>query len=230
MQDLLTFGEWLRRSRKALDLTRNALADRVGCSAALIRKLETEERRPSEQVALRLAEIFEISPAERAAFIRFSRGDWAAGPDLRKPAGAWTVQAAGPRINLPHPPSSLVGREPVIRSVREALSAPGTRLLTLVGPPGIGKTRLALAAAAELAPDFYDGTYFIPLSPLVSGEQVSAAAARSLGITTGDSLSYINRLATVIGRNRVLLVLDNCEHVIEAAAALASNLLAADPR
>src|SRR5262245_35156748 len=75
-----SLGEWLRRRRKALDLTQDRLADRVGCSVALIRKIESEERRPSAQIAERLAEIFNIPMDERAAFLRFARGDWQAAP------------------------------------------------------------------------------------------------------------------------------------------------------
>jgi transcriptional regulator with XRE-family HTH domain len=75
-----SFGYWLRLRRKALDLTQDGLADRVGCSLALIRKIESEERRPSAQIVERLAEIFNIPIDERAAFLHFARGDWQAVP------------------------------------------------------------------------------------------------------------------------------------------------------
>src|SRR5215510_4487922 len=75
-----SFGHWLRLKRKALDLTREDLAERVGYSAATIRKIEDEERRPSEGLIERLAEIFKIPPNEQIAFIRFARGDWQAAP------------------------------------------------------------------------------------------------------------------------------------------------------
>ena len=71
MQEQHSFGYWLRLKRKALDLTREALADRVGCSVSTIRKLEDEERHPSAQIAELLAEIFKIPPTERPAFLRF---------------------------------------------------------------------------------------------------------------------------------------------------------------
>src|SRR6185295_12240082 len=71
-----SFGHWLRLKRKALDLTREELAKRVGYSAATIRKIEDEERHPSAQIVERLAEIFNILPAERTAFLRFAREDW----------------------------------------------------------------------------------------------------------------------------------------------------------
>jgi len=70
-----SFGYWLRLRRKALDLTREALADRVGCSAATIRKIEAEERRPSAQIAERLARILNIPPEEEKAFLQYARGN-----------------------------------------------------------------------------------------------------------------------------------------------------------
>ena len=70
-----SFGTWLKRRRKALDLTQAELADQVGCSSAAIRKFEAEERTPSVQIANRLAEIFEIPGSERASFLKFVRGD-----------------------------------------------------------------------------------------------------------------------------------------------------------
>jgi transcriptional regulator with XRE-family HTH domain len=75
MVEAHSFGYWLRLKRKALDLTREGLAQRVGCSAATIQKLEEEERRPSAQMAERLAEIFNIPPNEQSAFLRFARGE-----------------------------------------------------------------------------------------------------------------------------------------------------------
>ena len=77
-----SFGYWLRLRRKALDLTREALAERVGSSVSTIRKLEDEERRPSAQIAELLADIFNVPPTERPAFLRFARGDWKSAPNL----------------------------------------------------------------------------------------------------------------------------------------------------
>ena len=72
----ISFGEWLKRKRKAFDLTREQLAERIGYSAATVRKIEAEERRPSAQIAERLADIFNIPQNERESFLRFARGDW----------------------------------------------------------------------------------------------------------------------------------------------------------
>src|SRR6188474_2955127 len=86
-----SFGYWLRLKRKALDLTREALADRVGCSVSTIRKLEDEERHPSAQIAELLADIFKIPPNERTDFLRFARGDWISAPSSRDEEAPWLI-------------------------------------------------------------------------------------------------------------------------------------------
>src|ERR1700694_2227619 len=77
-----SFGDWLRQHRRALDLTQEELARQVGCSAITLRKLEAEERRPSKQIAERLAEVLNVAPDERPAFLRFARGDPFAAPSV----------------------------------------------------------------------------------------------------------------------------------------------------
>src|SRR5262245_21309392 len=152
MQEQHSFGYWLRLQRKALDLTREALADRVGCSVSMIRKLEDEERHPSAQIAELLAEIFNIPPTERPAFLRFARGDWRSTPSSRDEEAPWraSTQAAfaqHPRSNLPGTFTSLIGRDKDIAAVHDYLTNPDTRLITLIGPGGIGKSRLSIASA-----------------------------------------------------------------------------------
>ena len=143
----VSFGEWLKRKRKALDLTREALADRVGCSVAMIRKIEAEERRPSAQIVERLAFVFDIPSSEQAAFLRFARGDWRSAPTERHDNLPWRTQSRPTRSHLPATITSLVGREREIADVRDYLLRADIRLVTLIGPPGIGKTRLSIEAA-----------------------------------------------------------------------------------
>src|SRR5512138_557137 len=111
MQEQHSFGYWLRLKRKALDLTREALADRVGCSVSMIRKLEDEERHPSAQIAELLAEIFKIPTTERTAFLRFARGDWRSAPTIESQDAPWRISIVAPRTNLPIPLTSFIGRE-----------------------------------------------------------------------------------------------------------------------
>ena len=102
-----SFGYWLRLKRKALEVTREALADRVGCSVSMIRKLEDEERRPSAQIAELLAEIFKIPTNERPAFLRFACGDWRSAPSLGDEKSSLRVSTPEvpqqPPSNLPEP-------------------------------------------------------------------------------------------------------------------------------
>ena len=417
-----SFGHWLKRKRKALDLTREQLAERAGYSAATIRKIEDEERRPSVQIAERLAEIFQIPSEERIAFLRFARGDWKSAPtesvesapwlawqpreqnnlsipnihlatflftDIESSAKLWenaqekmkaalprhhailqgaiesnggtvfqiigdafcaafptalsaisaavTAQqdlhqepwdlpfpirarmgihtgeaertsndnyASGPSLNrvarilsaahggqvllslatkdlvkdslpantelrdmgehylrnLIHPehlfqlnitglPSefpplntltrhhnlpvqltSFVGREQEIALVHEYLSNDDIRLVTLMGPPGIGKTRLSIEAARAALADFPEGIFFVALAPLSEAILLAPTVAQSLGYVSTKNISTSDQLKEGIGDKQILLVLDNCEHLIDAVASLASDLLSACPR
>lgn len=76
----VSFGEWLRRRRKALDLTQEQLAQQISCSTSALRKIESEERRPSEQIVEQLAALFHIASNQRASFLKFARGNWEAAP------------------------------------------------------------------------------------------------------------------------------------------------------
>ena len=416
----VSFGEWLKRKRKALDLTREELAERAGYSAATIRKIEDEERHPSTQVVERLAEVFDIPQDERDAFLRFARGDsrvapsgnveeapWHVSPareqesnprahlvtflftDIENSAKLWeqarekmkialqrhhdilnaaitsnggevfqivgdafcaafpTVPgaisaavkaqqelyqeswdlpfpirvrmgihtgeadrtatgdyASNPTLNrvarilnaahggqvllslgttdlvkdwlpaqlglrdmgehylknLIHPehlfqlivdglPSdfpplntltrhhnlpvqltSFVGREQEIALVHEYLSNDDIRLVTLMGPPGIGKTRLSIEAARAALPDFPDGAFFVALASLTEATLIAPTVAQSLGYVSTKNISTSNQLKEGIGNRQMLLVLDNCEHLIEDVAALVSDLLFACPQ
>src|SRR5258707_11738984 len=125
-----SFGSWLRLQRKALDLTRVALADRVSCSAATIRKIEAEERRPSAQIVERLADIFSIPPDERMAFLRFARGDRQASPRNSLAERPWrSANRPAPSI-LPLTTTTLIGRAQDIQQVRGYLLNPDIRLVT----------------------------------------------------------------------------------------------------
>src|SRR5574341_1415120 len=127
-----SFGLWLKRRRKGLDLTQAALAQRVGCSVATIEKIESDERRPSRQIAGLLAQVLEIPPADRETFLKVARGERRTD---RLPSAAPTDSPAPiRRTNLPVPPTPLVGREPEMAALAELLCDPECRLVTVVGP------------------------------------------------------------------------------------------------
>lgn len=229
MEEQHSFGYWLRLKRKALDLTREVLADRVGCSVSMIRKLEEEERRPSIQIAELLAEIFKIPTTERPVFLRFARGDWRSAPGLRNEEAPWrdlpSEQPQPPRSNIPAAFTSLIGRDKDIAAVRDYLTNPDIRLVTLIGAPGIGKTRLSIASASKSLADFPDGIFFVALAALDQPSLIPSAIAQALGYVEKRDLPAEKHLMEGIGDKRMLLVFDNCEHLIEAVAQLASSLL-----
>src|SRR5919106_2433750 len=171
----LSFGEWLKRRRKFLGLTQEQLARQLHCSTIMVRKLEAEERRPSAQIVEQLAEIFRISPNERKAFLQFARGDPRFAPTHAKESAPWLKSTAPARFSVPATMTSLVGREKEMAEVRKYLLQDDIRLVTLIGPPGIGKTRLGLQVIRQSLPHFPDGVFFVPLAPLEKLSQVAPA-------------------------------------------------------
>jgi predicted ATPase/class 3 adenylate cyclase len=125
------------------------------------------------------------------------------------------------QTNLPVPQTPFLGRERELSEVCTLLSQEDARLLTLIGPGGTGKTRLALQAAAELAAGYPQGVWWVPLAPLLDPELVLATAGRALGSRNG--------LAEHIADKRLLVIFDNFEHLVKAAADLAA-LLSSCPR
>jgi len=129
--------------------------------------------------------------------------------------------------NLPEAVSELIGREAELRAVTAL--ATEHRLVSLVGAGGIGKTRLALEVGRHLLPRFADGVFVAELGSLSSAELVPATVASALGLTHVAHTLSDEGVAGAVGTKKLLLVIDNCEHVIEAAARMAEALLRASP-
>ncbi len=125
--------------------------------------------------------------------------------------------------NLPVRLSTFIGREDELRTIGDLLRT--HRLVTVIGSGGAGKTRLAIQAAAEQVNAFPDGAWWVELAPLSNSERVTAAVAQSVDAYLGGSTDHAGVIAARLGNNTALLVLDNCEHVKEAAARLAETLL-----
>jgi predicted ATPase/class 3 adenylate cyclase len=126
--------------------------------------------------------------------------------------------------NLPIQPTPLIGREREVRQVGDLLRREEVRLLTLTGPGGCGKTRLALQVAADLLEGFSDGVFFVPLAPVADPEFVLPAAARALGVKESGGRSLYETVAALLAERQVLLVLDSFEHLLEAAPAVGQLL------
>ena len=134
-----------------------------------------------------------------------------------------------PLGSLSIPRTRLIGREAERARARTLLLDEGVPLLTLTGPGGVGKTRLALAIAGDVAPFFADGAVFVDLAPIADPTLVVSAIAQALGVLEGGETEIVDRLKRHLRDQHVLLVLDNFEHVIEAAP-LVPALLAACPK
>jgi predicted ATPase/DNA-binding CsgD family transcriptional regulator len=132
------------------------------------------------------------------------------------------------RARLPASLTSFVGREREILAIRDLLRQPGVRLLTLVGAGGVGKTRVALEVARQSEEDFPEGIWFVPLAEVRSPALVASAIAQAFGVHELGSRSLAEGIAAVLHGKHALLVLDNFEHVIDAAP-LVVELLAASP-
>ena len=131
--------------------------------------------------------------------------------------------------SLPLPRTRLIGRE-AQRSTAKALILQDTvPLLTLSGTGGVGKTRLALAVAADVADQFADGITWVDLAPLSEPDLVPMAVANALGIVPGSHRPVLGELAHHLRARQSLLVLDNCEHVLAGAGELAAALLVSCP-
>jgi predicted ATPase/class 3 adenylate cyclase/Tfp pilus assembly protein PilF len=132
------------------------------------------------------------------------------------------------RNNLPLQPTPLIGREKEVAEVRDLLRGKAMRLLTLTGPGGTGKTRLALQAAADLLEDFPDGTFLAPLATLTEAQLFFSAVAETLGVRETGEQPLKDTVKDYLGHRRLLLVLDNFEQVLKAAPAV-SELLGGAP-
>jgi hypothetical protein len=147
-------------------------------------------------------------------------------PDLPADFPSLRTLATRPN-NLPLQPTPFLGREEQVGHVVDLLSREDVRLLTITGPGGVGKTRAALQAAADVLEDFPDGVWFVDLSALADASLVPSAIAGALGVREEGS-EIANRLAAMLAGKHLLLVLDNFERVLDAASVVA-NLLARAP-
>jgi predicted ATPase/DNA-binding CsgD family transcriptional regulator/DNA-binding XRE family transcriptional regulator len=224
-----TFGAALKRYRIAAGLSQEALAELAGVSARAISAYERGVREaPYRDTVGRLATALSLSPRDRALLeATVTRGR---GPRLtvEHPDDELARTIASRRTNLPVQVTSFVGRQRETAEVMRLLEQ--TRLLTLTGTGGCGKTRLALEVAASLLDSFSDGVLLVDLAPVHAGNLVPYALAAALGRRERSGEALMDSLVRYLSPRELLLVLDNCEHLIEPSASLAERVLKSCPR
>jgi predicted ATPase/DNA-binding XRE family transcriptional regulator len=217
----LSFGYWVRRQRRALDLTQKVLAKRAWCSVATIKKIETDQRRPSLSLAETLAECLAVPEGERESFLQAARGNRTS--DVLAVAREPLRDTA--KHNLPVSDASFIGRDGELSTLVELLESRDARLLTLVGPGGVGKTELAVQAARLRVGTSEDGEWFVPLAGVGDVEYLPAAVAEVLGLQFAGRLEPAVQLRNFLRDRELLLVLDNFEQLLPGGLELVLDLL-----
>jgi predicted ATPase/transcriptional regulator with XRE-family HTH domain len=228
----IDFGRLLRERRLAASLTQEALAERAGLGVRSIQALERGESKPLQDTLRRLTAALDLTAEDRVLVTA------AAGPTPRRRNPSTSGLAASPSdreavppapapvyrfADLPLPISSFVGREREMADLAQLVRQ--ARLLTLTGPGGTGKTRLALRVAEAARPHFPDGVVFVPLAAVLDPSLVAVTISGGLGVQQGEDPAVSHaRLRS----RRLLLVLDNFEQIVEAAP-LVGELLAGFP-
>jgi predicted ATPase/DNA-binding XRE family transcriptional regulator len=222
MPVLTSFGTWLRQKRRSLDLTQKAFADQIGCAEITVRRMEADEYKPSKELALVLFENLGIPELERPSWVQFARGLAEYPDDQASPSAS-----RAPKTNLPIHLTSFIGREKEQEEIKKLILK--NRLVTILGAGGIGKTRLSIQTGFALLNNFPNGIWWVELASLSDPTLVPQAIITTLGLTEQAGRSPLSILTDFLQSKRVLLILDNCEHLVQACAHLTESLLHSCP-
>ncbi len=218
-QEAPGFGPLLRRHRTTAGLSQEALAERAGLSTRAVSDLERGVKtRPHPATMRLLADALDLGPEDRAALAAASR-----------PVAGIAVGSPPALPGLPIPLSPIVGRSNEVATAVDLLRSGSTRLLTLTGPGGVGKTRLSLEIARSVAPEYAGAVVFVELAPVGDPSLVLSAVAEVLNLREEGGRSLVEAVRERVRAKRMLLVLDNCEHVLNEVRPLVADLISAAP-
>src|SRR5215213_11994275 len=217
MIEVFSFGKWLRQRRRMLDLSQQALADQSGCARITLSRIEADTLKPSKELAQILLKKLGIPEFERPPWILFARGL------SGFPAQPIDSSASQPSTNLPASLTTFIGREKeqadIIKHIRKY------RLVTLTGPGGVGKTRLSIKVGEQVSADYVNGVWLVELASLNDPALLPQTVMTLFGMVAQTNISPTEILINFMRAKTILLILDNCEHLIEACAQLADTLL-----
>jgi predicted ATPase/transcriptional regulator with XRE-family HTH domain len=203
-----SFGAQLKALREAAGFTQEELATIAGLSVHAVSALERgERRRPHLETVRALSAALDLTGATLSAFLGSARA----------PAHATAVDELS-SVSLPLPPTALLGRDTEMGALRQCLSDPASRLITLIGPGGVGKTRLALELARAIAEEGATRVVFVSLAAVRDPTFAAPAIAEALGLKDISATDLAGRARVACGDQSTLLVLDNFEHVVGAAS------------
>ena len=222
MTQSLTFGPYLRQMRKRAGMTQSDLAAAVGYSVSFISGLECGTRAPNiDQIAQRFAPALGLQDEPRlaATLIELAASARGVKPPISAvvPLQRKLISQAEENENgvyLPVPPTEMVGREAEVKLLCNRLLGHSGRLMTLTGPPGVGKTRLALEIAGRLARVHRDGAKFVSLAAIHEPTQLAPALISAFGLPNAGKKPAASRLISHLRRKQLLLVLDNFEQLL----------------
>jgi predicted ATPase/transcriptional regulator with XRE-family HTH domain len=234
----LPFGLLLRRWRRAASLTQEELAERSGMSVETVSALERGiSRSPYRATITSLADALGLDREGRARLLAAAR------PESAAPVAVAAGERAEPAPAHPSPPppapeplahvarglqrSPLLGRTKELEVVRQLLLGGTVRLITLVGPAGVGKTSLALEVGREVGGHFADGLVFVDLTTARDPDNVRMVVGQSLGFKDLESCRLLERIQAYLADRDLLLILDNAEHVLATVQELGERLIAA---
>jgi predicted ATPase/DNA-binding XRE family transcriptional regulator len=221
MQEETSFGKWLRKQRRALDLSRQALADQAGCAEVTLRRIEAGTLKPSRELASILLEQLGIPELKRERWISFARGTGSL------PTEHPVAHDNQPVTNLPAALTSFIGREKEQADVIRLLDK--HRLVTLTGSGGVGKSRLSIKIGEQVLENYAHGVWFIELASLNNPVLLPQTVIALFGISPQSDIPYMELLVNFLRLKSLLLILDNCEHLVDGCAHFTDLLLKSCP-